>query len=305
MIYVKKLTFALPFLLILVPLFQYLSFFLGSSNLLFDFSLQTLIKTLTFTGLIAFASLFFVLFVTLSNDWKLVLPISFLGSLIPLVTISAPLSFTATTGTLLVLSIIFFIMHKQLASYLTFQSTKILIPHINQTIGLLLIVISLTFYQANQNRIQTEGFKIPDSLIETSLKLSGAGQSSSEEVTPTLPQISAEQLQLLKQNPQLLAQYGLDPSILDQIETPSQGKPSSTQDFLKSAVQNQMDSLTAPYIWLIPIILAVVFFFSLKWLASLVALLFHPLIWFIFWILEQSGFIHFETEMREVKKLVV
>lgn len=76
-------------------------------------------------------------------------------------------------------------------------------------------------------------------------------------------------------------------------------------DLVKQTIKDQVNNIVKPYIGFIPVVLALVLFFTLKSLASLLSILVSPLLWLIFLILEKTGFISFVSEMREVKKLVV
>jgi hypothetical protein len=55
----------------------------------------------------------------------------------------------------------------------------------------------------------------------------------------------------------------------------------------------------------IPAVLAVLFYFTLQFIAGFLEMLVPFLLWLIFWILEKTGFTKYVVEQREVKKLVV
>lgn len=78
-----------------------------------------------------------------------------------------------------------------------------------------------------------------------------------------------------------------------------------TNNLVKQAVKDQFQNLIKPYSSFISPILALLLFFTLQGLTSLINLLIYPLLWLTFYILEKTGFVYFETETREVKKLVV
>lgn len=159
--------------------------------------------------------------------------------------------------------------------------------------------------------ISEKGFEIPDSLIDTALTMTPqAKQNPQTEQTSLMPQqLTKEQIDLLKKNPDLLSQYGLDPSILDTLDLPDANIVSTVQnqgnDLIKKTVKNQFEQMIKPYVSFIPIILAVVLFLSFQSLVALINIFIYPLLLFIFYILETIGLIKFEKEMREVKKLVV
>ena len=187
-------------------------------------------------------------------------------------------------------------------SYLTFSPGSILSPSVKMMASLLILVLSLTYYLSISKVIQKNGFQLPDSLIDSALRLTAAPQAAQQNQTKTsLPQINTEQLDLLKQS-------GLDPSILDSLSqtTESSKAPDNLmQDTLKQALNTQLDSIIKPYLGFIPAILAVLFFFLLQSLTSILNLLIYPLLWIIFYILEKTGFIKFTEEQRTVRKMVV
>lgn len=314
---IKKLVFALPFLLTLFGVYQYLGILLQNIYLIFDFNIATLIQLAIFLLLMLLSSLFFVVFTTLAQDLKITLPGAFLGAFSALIILPIPSALVITLGSLVVFILILLSLNKKLATYLTFQPTNLLIPSIRKLVTLLLLVFAISFYLAADSKIKTEGLQIPDSLLNPIINMSlsqlpNQNQSESQAAPskPTAPQISPEQLQLLKQNPQLLKQYGLDPSILDQINTQQVTPPSAKtqpleQNLVKTEVKKQLQNIIAPQINLIPPILAVLFFFTFQFGLTLFSVILSPLLWLIFWVLEKTGFIKYEKEMREVKKLIV
>lgn len=315
---VKKFVFAIPFLAFLTLFYQTLPAFLENIYLIFDFNQEILIKLVAFLIFLLLSSLCFVVLVVLSFNWWLVLPVALIGSFLALPFFSPPSLYVVVSGSFLVFLITYLTLSQKMASYLTFKPTVLLIPSVNQTVTLLLLVVSIALYFSADLKIKQEGFKIPDSLIETSLRLVGQGNLSgskeqlpNQETQPTLPQISPEQLIMLKQNPALLKQFGLTPEMLDQLTAPTKSgqlpknSPQATPDVVKIMLQKQLQDLLNPYLQWLPLVLAGLFFLSLKWIVSLLSLTLYPLVWSIFWIFEKTGFIKFEVEMREVKKLVV
>lgn len=298
---VKKLIFALPFLLVLVGVYQYLGIILGNPYLIFDFNVATLIQLVVFLLLLLLASLFFIIFATLASDIKLILPVAFLGALSALVMLTAPASLIIAGGFLVVFLISYLALNKKLETYLTFQPTKLLIPSITQLAALLLLVTSLAFYLTADNKIRTEGFQIPDSVLDPIIAMNMPDQPF--DTAQGKPQIPPEQLQLLKQNPGLLKQYGLDPSVLDQVNT--QTPQSIETSLIKTEVKKQINNLVQPQIQFLAPALAILFFFTFKFGLSILSIILYPLVGLIFTILEKIGFTQYTKEMREVKKLVV
>lgn len=155
--------------------------------------------------------------------------------------------------------------------------------------------------------IAQDGFQIPDSLIDATIQFT---QPKTDQEEPFLPQLSIpqEQLDLLKQNPDLLKQSGLDPKILDTLNQPqksSKAPQDLSNNLIKSAVKDQVQNFIKPYMDFIPAILAILLFFTLQSLTSIINLLISPILWITFYILEKSGFIKFTTEMRPVRKMVM
>lgn len=311
---IKKLIFALPFLLSLMGVYQYLETFLKDVYLIFGFNGIILSQLVIFLALFLLTALFFVIFATLAGDWKLVLPVAVLGSLPALLALPLPSGLVVSLGFLAAFSLVYLSLHKKLADYLAFQPANLLIPSIKQICVLMLLVSSLAFYLSADAKIKTEGFQVPDSIIDLSLKMVMPDQLQSDQKEgqtsqASLPQISPEQIELLKQNPALLKQYGLDPGMLDELSKPQvsqDSKPQSIeQTFIKNEVKRQLQSIIAPQINLIPQILAALFFFTLQFGLTILSLTLFPLVLLIFTALEKTGFTMYSKEMREVKKLVV
>lgn len=315
MIILKKLIFALPFLLFLIPLYQNLSFLLSdTANILFNIDLQFLYLLLALTAFFLVTSFFFVVFAALAQDLRLVIPVIFIGSTLSLLFLSLPFSLIIALGFLISFFLINLNVNKKMTSYLTFQPDRLLNPAVNQIFILMLLVSTLVLYFRLDLKIKTEGFEIPDSFIETGLNLSGQnlqGQLSAQQSMPDLA-ITPQQLELLKQNPEMLSQYGLNPEMLDQL-TSTGGKLSKTSDALtqqyleqtKSQIKKQLEELMKPYIPYIPLSITSSFFLTLVSILFFLSPLIHLAIWLTFLILEKTGFVKFEVEMREVKKLVV
>lgn len=264
--------------------------------------MEVVIQAILLLIFLLLSSLFFIIFATLANDFKLVIPVSALAALISLIFTPLPASLILGGGFFLSFLLSSFFLQKKLAVYFTFQPTSLLLPSIKQTIFSLLIVSSVAFYFSINTEIKQNGFKIPSSLIDTSLKFLPEQQLPQLDNSASQINISPDQLKLLKQNPELIKQYGLDPNILDQVTST---QTLTSQDLIKPMVEAQLENFIKPYINLIPIISTLIFFFTLQSLASLFSIFLNPILWFIFWTLEKSEFVRFETEQREVKKLVV
>ncbi len=302
MAYIKKLTFA-PVFLILFALTNYLLAPLLKSPLtLLPTDLQGLIglsiQLFILIAVLLLGNLFFVVFVSLAQNLSLIVPVALLGSLYPLFFIPTPLSYVLTGGFLTGVFITYPMLSGKLKNYLTFQPAIILIPSIKNLTIFMILVISFASYLALNVEVQKNGFKIPDSLIDSVLKIIPSSGVGGGENIAQLPQLTQEQIDLLKQQPELLKQYGIDPKILDQTSQTA-ANPAA------SLIKDQIQKLITPFIPGIPAIIAITLFLILFFNEWTLSLFLPPIIWLIFWILEKSGFITFQKEMREVKKMVV
>ncbi|MBI2020739.1 hypothetical protein HYS94_05020 [Candidatus Daviesbacteria bacterium] len=312
MIWIKKLSFAPLFLLILALLIFLLKPLFSSTDLIFSLSMSSLIQFILISTLILIVSFLFSLFATLSQDWRLLIPTGLVASIFPLVFFNPGLGLVLSVGIFVSILLTFLTLEGRLKSYLTFEPSSILGPSIRHLSTFLVIIISVTYFFSINQSIQENGFEIPDSLIETALKLTPQSQSElaelDREVKPTPPPLTAEQIELLKQNPQLLQQYGIDPNLLDSLnQQPSDEKesPNTTQQLLKQTLKDQFQKMIDPYLGLIPLFLAGLFFLTLLSITSFLNLLIYPLLWIIFYILEKTRYIRFEIEQRPVKKMVI
>ncbi|MDO8498207.1 MAG: hypothetical protein Q7S44_00215 [bacterium] len=306
MLLFKKLIFALPLLASFVFFSSQLAPFLQNPNSILSLDTSILYSLILLLVSLLTSCFFFTIFITLSQDWRIILPVIFLGSLFPLLFLAPPLNFVLTAGFLLSLVISSLQLQKKLSTYLTFQPTNLLTPSIKQTATFLILISSLAFYLSSNLDLQQHGFKLPPSLLDTALKFMPQQESGNLGTEPTIPSIPPEQLEMLEKNPQLLKQYGLDPSILQTVKS-QQGKSQklSTQDLVRPMIESQVQSFIKPFENYIPLLLTVIFFFTLESFVSLLSIFLSPLLWLLFLTLEKSGFTKFETEMREVKKLVV
>lgn len=319
MFLIKKLAFAPLFLISFLLLLYFFNPFLKSVDLIFSLDLNTFYQLIILSSLILLTSLFFVLFTSLALDWKVVLPVVILSAAAPFLFIEIRLAIILAVAVFISMVLTLVSLEGKLKSYLTFDAGALFSPSVKQLAGFLILGLSLIYYLSINSLIQQQGFQIPDSLIDTALKftpqpnLPVQGFKYDRRLVAQLPQITSEQLELLKKNPEVLKQYNIDPKMLENItpQTPSKTNKSpaasslNMNDLLKQTVKDQVQTIIKPYQSFIPPLLAALFFFTLHSLLSLASVFLNPLLWLIFKILEKSGFIHFETEMREAKKLVV
>lgn len=304
---IKKLTFAPLFLISFGILIYQFPQFLKSYDFIFSLSIDTLIQLIAFSALISLSSFLFILFSTLALDWKFILPVGILSSLIPFVILETGLALVFSVGTLISLLLTFLNLDGALKSYLTFKPEVLFGPSLRHLSSLLILAFCLVYFLSANKMIAQNGFQIPDSLIDTALNLSQPASSKQETNTPQFS-IPKEQLDLLRKNPELLKQSGLDPKILDTLTQPQKSSETPqdlTNNLIKSAVKDQIQNFIKPYLGFIPAILAVLLFFTLQSLTSIVNLLIYPLLWITFFILEKTGFVRFEIEQRPVKKLII
>lgn len=313
MLTAKKLIFTPVFLIFFAILIYQLSLILKSYDFVFSLSINTLIQLIILSALISLSSLTFVLFATFANNWKLILPIGILASLVPFAFWDMSLSVVFAVGILVSLLLAYLTLDNTLKSYLTFNPTALLGPSVRHLSGLLILSFCLVYFLSANQLIAQNGFQIPDSLIDTALKLTPippGTESTNQLQQASQPQLTQEQIDLLKQNPDLLKQSGLDPAILDTL-APQQDrepqKPSQNvlSDTLKQTIKDQLQGLIKPYQGFVPATLAVMLFLTLQSLTSILNLLIYPLLWLTFFILEKTGFVKFTQEMRPVKKIVV
>lgn len=294
----KKLFFA-PFFLLFFFLFaSQLNLFIQDPYFLLNTSSEALVQSLLFLSFLLFSSLFFVIFTVLSSDFRIVLPVIFIASALALPFTFFPQNLLLVGGFFLAFCLIYLLVARKLASYLLFQPTTLFIPLMKQVAVLSILVVAVNLYLVAENEVKENGLQLPKSLLEASASF-GLNQGLSQNE----PFIPPQQLELLKQDPQALKQYGLDPSVLETLSSGNQ--PATAQNTMMALVEKQITSFLKPYLPLIPAFLAGLFFLTFYSAVSFFSFILLFFTWFIFWILEKTGFIKFEVETREVKKLVV
>lgn len=266
---VKKVSIVPFFLVVLALLIYQFKPLLTSYETVFSLSWNALMQLIILAVLILSASLMFSLFAFLAEDWRLILAVVAVASLIPLLLVTLPLGLILAVGILTSLLLTYLTLENKLKNYLTFEPNSLLGPAIRHLATLLVIVICLSYFLSINKLIQQEGFQIPDSLIDTALKIAVPPQTETT----------------------------------DQPEQAVQ--PQLTQDLIKQTVKDQLQTLLKPYLGFIPAALAVILFLTLQSLTSILNLLIHPLLWLTFYILEKTGFVKFTEEMRPVKKIVI
>lgn len=295
--------------------YLHLTPFLENPNFILSIETPILIQIVILNLVLLLTGLFFAVFITLASDIKIILPTILLASLTAFLFTPASSASILVIGSLVALGVSYFFLQQELKNYLTFQPTKLLGPTLGHVTLFLTLTASVAFYLVSSTQIATEGFTIPDSLIETALKVSGADQISKQVESSLPPEISQttltpEMIAAAKQNPELLKQAGIDPKMLDLLSTQKSPQKISTvtqtsQALLKPMVEQQLQNIVQPFTGYISLALTGIFFITILSLTSLLSLPVKALLWMIFAILNKTGFTTYTTETREVKKLVV
>lgn len=324
---IKKITFIpLAAILWIGILFSYQSIL----NQYLDVFFRPYGGLVEFTILAAFIlgfSISYSLFVTFTQSLKYTLPFIFLISLTPFIFFNSNLSLVLMIGFLIISTLAFFNFQTNLKTYINFKPNEILNTPIRILNTLTVFSLSFGFYFHTNTIIQTQGFKLPEPLIDWAIDISLKQNNPTvlgEKYLAQIPMLTPEQLQLLKRNPQILESYGLSPDDLDQYiqGSPSDEPVSSNQkavtlnpgslipqanlrDIIKAQISDSLESIIKPYLFAIPMVLAFMFYSLTSLILWLLSFFIAPLLTSIFYLLEKSGFIKFVTEMREVKKIVI
>lgn len=299
----KKLLFG-PIFLIFLGLLCYLVRPVLENPLesLFNFSFERLLQLILIVGVIILSSVFLVIWAVLASDYRYLAGLGAISAIGIYLLVPSPINFVMIIGVALSMLMVFPMILEKLKSYLTFEPMFLFTPLVKNFISLLILTISISYYFSINSIIQTRGFEIPDSLIETSINLVPKEVETTEQTK--LPfNLSLDQIEYLKKNPSLVKQYGFDPKILDRIDLKKPAEAS--EDLLKATVKAQIENAVKPFQSYIPMILALLFFLTLHTFCGILSLFIYPLLWLVFYLMEKTNFITFTKEMREVKKLVV
>lgn len=295
----KKLLLAILFLIIFAAFNFKLNGFLNNPDVIFSLSLNNFIQLIILVGLLLLSSLSYVLFTSFTANWGVIAIIGIVAASLPVIFLSAvSVSYLAGVGFLVMFAVVSFYLNRILKNYINFSAIDLFSTPTKNLAKLLILVIAISYFLSVRAHLQVNGFQIPDVLIDTALKF------TPQEANSGLSQqnLSQEQISLLRSNPDVLRQYGVDPKVLDSLEN-NLGTP--PQNLIKNTVKQQLQEIISPYQAIIPAIMAVLIFFTLISFLSVLGLLIAPLLWLIFYIFEKTGFIEFTKEMREVKKMVV
>lgn len=305
----KKLAFAPLFLIFLSLTYFWLDPIFETSLNFLSIGGSKLIMILIFCVMVILTSLFFILFAAFSQDWKLILPVALVSAVPGALFIPGIGGYSLGIGTTLSLITVYLVLHHKLKTYFNFDPMVLFSPSIKMLNSMLILSIAVASYFFFSPLIQKDGFTIPESLFDSVFKLtsqsSGLGLDTQSQ-TPPIPQIPKEQIELLKQNPEILAQYGLSESMLDGLSNPKSSDTGDlSQSLVKKTTQNLIQSMTKQYSMVVSILLSFILYSMLGTYIFIFSFLLPPLVSLIFKLLEKSGYITFITETREVKKMVV
>lgn len=288
---------------------------LKSTDLIFSFSLNTFAEIILLCAALILSFFLYVIFVTLMQDWKFILPIIIVAGILPIILISTPSGYVLAVGIIALLLLETLLLITKLKTYITFSAPVLLTPSIKTMITFSLLIISIAFYLSINSEITKNGFRLPDSLIDTAINFASPQQINLDQETqpqPQIPKLTPEQIGQIKASPELLKQFGLDAQSFDELVNPNKAKSGAgiestdlTATLTKKLIQDQVQSAIKPYQRIVPIFLAVFLFLILQPVAAILSIFLSPLLWLTFYLFEKTKFSRFQTEMREIKKLVV
>lgn len=274
---IKKIVFVPVFLILLATVIyfyqpilnQYLEIFFSKYGGLYEFGILAIILTL--------ASLSYCLYITLTQNIKFASPVVIAALFIPFIFLKPQLALIIGIGLFLSLTITYFTLQIALKNYVNFQPGKLLTSPIKTLNTLIVLTLAFGYFLNANSIIQTQGFKIPDTLVDWAIDLS-LNQAS----VPVKGEKYLAQLPTLTHLPQ-----------------------ANLKDIMKAQISDSLDQLIKPYLFAIPLILAFLFYSLVSFCLWIIGMFINPLILLIFYIFEKTNFIKFDKEMREVKKIVI
>lgn len=304
----KKLIFAPLFIVAFAILCYQLNPLLTSTDLILSLDLTPL---LALAGLLILSSFLFILFTALAQDWKLAGGVIMASGIIPVIFLPGNLSLYMAVGTILSLVLIFALLLNKLKSYINFQPTALLTPLIKNLATLLSLAIAVVYFLSIGQVIEQKGVRVFDPLVESTTSLINRLGSTGNNPGNS-GQTADQQLNNLRNNPALLKKYGIDPGTLDnpvfrdEVLNGFNNQAAGNSTIIRSdSARGLLGPMLEPYLNFLAPILAVLVFFSFTSFIWLFGLFIPPLLWITFLVMKNTGFIKFQTEMREVKKLVV
>src|SRR5258708_7124885 len=265
----KKLLFGLLYLVTFFLVLTQAKSLLKSTDIVFDFSQGTLIALGVFIGLILLSSLFFVIFITLSQDFKTIALILIISNLACFILFNNPENIILSLGFVSVGGLTYVLLDNKLKTYLTFQSTVLLTSPTLNFARLFILLFSLLFFFTLTTSLASKPFEIPDKVLDLALKLTPQSLDLNSSQNPNLTKGQ-------KLSPELLKQAGIDQTALNNANLSQLTElPKET---LKKALQAQLAQIIEPYQSIMPLILAFLLFVSLTSLASLIGILISTLL---------------------------
>jgi hypothetical protein len=334
MIYFKKLLFGLLFLILFTGLHFFLIPLFSSYEWIFGLNQSSFNQVLNLSLLLLLSVMCLVIFDFLVNHRGIGIAVAILGAGIPLLFAQNSVGLLLSGFYSLALIGNYFLIEHMSKHYLSFSAPTLLVPYIKSIATMILMIICIGYYLSINVIVKTNGFALPESIIPDTLierlinQQTEAMTIKGDKYIAQLPQLTPEQLQLLRQNPELLRQYGVDPALLDQYDakpatSTSQSAPASTSKavqvptttaispttaIVKKMALSPINDLLKGYQFLVAPVLALLLFSAFSFIFFFFFLfnfISGGLVKIIFIILEKTGFIHFEKETREVQKLVV
>ncbi len=195
---------------------------------------------------------------------------------------------------------------------LKFSVHKVFFPSL-RTLGILLsILFCLGFFFSYRSRVEQEGFKAPEALIDKIIEFTG--RSMLEVFTQEIASTSKlpDQEAVFEEIPEELGEAGLIKTLEEEFGIKIDRVPESTADLLsmvkpalRDKIVSQIEDTLAPYTQFIPPLISISVFLSLLPLATVGAFAVIPGLALTFKILEALKLIEEKTEMVEVKRLIL
>lgn len=299
--YVKQVVFALATLGLVTYAIWASSWILSNPNLVFEMSSDSFwtVTLVPINGLLV--GLSYALTVVMSKEKVIDLGVIAVSAMIPIAMMGV--FGVWISGGLAVSEILAMMMIRHsLATYLNFGPATILMPGIKTVAVVLIVCIYGVWGWQMQQAVNKNGFHLPDSLVDEVIKLmdtSSGNQEGSSYINQLAGGGLSQQLGISQQQLETFGNSQLGNQVAENIQK-------QTQTAVKEALNKQVDIIIKPILPIFGWGMAAMLGFSA--LGMLVFPLFQitaGIVWWIFWAMEKTGWVRFETEMRPVKKLVV
>lgn len=187
-------------------------------------------------------------------------------------------------------------IRNQIVSYFHFNPKVIFSSSLHPFTTLLTIILSVGFFFSYNSYIQKNGFSLPQELIDQVAALTVKNISN---------QISQEGGQRLKVDPDQLKKLGLKEQDLESALSNNTELASQVSGKLSLELRGNLQNLINPYLSFIPIVAAVLLFFTTHSLVGLGFFLIPMALSLVFFVLEKTKIISFEEQTQVVKRLVL